>query len=278
LTSQLYLPPVVPSKKYSVFFLLLEIFKSWFWRYFDHLFYLFFYNFCWAFSCFGVGWLFVRFNFIGISKRTDFFDFFLIYIMQAIASLGWAYLVFEIFIKGEGSLKDVWFGIKKYIFKATGVSIVSGFVIALTFFNIRFYFSLNNPHRYTDFLLIGFILGVLIFWLISSLYYWPILFFQNPPFFKIFYKSFLLALGNSMVSILILTIYIAFILLFSIVWPLWFFLGGVFLFSFQCVVLEKHLLMYKITYGNKSLESLLEILDYEQKRGWREFFKPWESQ
>ncbi len=193
------------------------------------------------FSCFGFGWLFVHFNFGAFLKQIRFLDVFLIYILETMISLGWAYLVFKVFIEGEGSLRDVWLGIRKYIFKAMGVSIISGFVVGISLFNIRFYFHLNNPHRFTDFLLMGFIAWILAFWISSSAYYWPVLFFQNPPFLKIFYKSFLLVLGNWPLSILTLFICLAFILLFSIVWPLWFFVGGVLLFSLQCVTLEKQL-------------------------------------
>jgi hypothetical protein len=246
-------------------------------RYFDHFFHLVFYNFCWMFCGFGVGWLFVHFNLFDIKKKIDFFGFFLIFIVESIISLGWAHLVFRVFIEGEGSLKDVWLGVKKYILKATGVSIVSALVIALAVFNIRFYFFLNNPHRLTDFLCIGFIFWALMFWLLGSIYYWPIMFFQNPPFFKIFYKSFLLVLGNFFVSAGILIICFIFAISFSIIWPIWFFIGAVFLFSLQCVTLEKQLLMYKITYGNMPLDEFLKVLDNEQQRDWRELLKPWEN-
>lgn len=277
LAARLDSPTILPSQEPSAFFQLMVIFKSWFWRYFDHFFLLVFYNFCWVSSCFGVGWLFIHLNFNTTSVIIKYLRFLLIYIVETIISVGWAYLVFRFFIVGEGSLKDVWFGIKKYILKAIGVSVVSGFVIALVIFNIRFYFFLNNSRRFTDFLLIGFIIWVLFFWLLGSLYHWPILFFQNPPFLKIFYKSFLLSFGNWSVSSLVLIIFFVFISLFFIAWPLWFFLGGVFLFSFQCVVLEKNMLEYKITYCDKPLEIFLETLNYEQQRGWREFFKPWEN-
>jgi hypothetical protein len=224
-----------------------------------------------------MGWLLIHFNFLDISKKADFLGLFLIFIVETIISLGWAHLIFRVFIEGEGSLKDVWFGIKKYLPKAMGASIISSFVIALAVLNIRFYFCLNSPHRFMDFLCVGFIFWALIFWLLSSAYYWPILFFQNPPFFKIFYKSFLLAFENLFVSSGMLIIYFIFAILFSIVWPLWFFIGGVFLFSLQCVVLEKQLLMYKITYGNMLLDDFLKTLDHERQRDWREFLKPWEN-
>jgi hypothetical protein len=270
-------PETEHPKEFSAFFRSIEIFRSWFWRFYDHFFQLILYNFFWIFSCFGVSWLFARFNFFKVTKKTDFFWLFLIFVIETIVSLGWAHLIFKVFIYGEGSLKDVWGGIKKYIFKATGVSVISVFFIALAFFNIRFYFFLNTPHRFIDFMCIGFIFWVLLFWLLGSIYYWPILFFQDPPFLTIFYKAFLLALGNCFVSVEILGISFAFMILFSTVWPLWFFFGGALLFSLQCVALEKQLLMYKITYGNKSLEVFLEFLDCEQRRGWRELFRPWEN-
>ena len=270
-------PATGHPKVFSFFFRLVGIFRSWFWRFYDHFFQLILYNFFWIFSCFGVGLFFVRLNFFKITKKTDFFWIFLIFILETIISLGWSHLIFRVFIYGEGNLKDVWIGIQKYMFKALGVSIISFFFIALALFNIRFYFFLNNPHRLIDFVLIGCIFWVLVFWLLGSIYYWPILFFQDPPFLKIFHKAFLLALGNFFVSFEILSILFVFVMLFSIVWPLWFFLGGAFLFSLQCVALEKQLLMYKITYENKSLEALLEFLDREQRRGLPEFFKPWEN-
>ncbi len=224
-----------------------------------------------------MGWFFVQFNFIPISRKIYPFNYFLIFIAETIVSLGWAHLIFKVFIEGQGSLKDVLFGIKKYVLKATGVAIVSGFVIALAVFNIRVCFYFNSSHRFIDYLLAGAIFWILIFWLLASMYQWPILFFQNPPFLKIFYKSFLLVFGNWVTSILILFICFSFILLFCIIWPFWFFFGAVFLFSIQCVVLEKYLLRYKITYENKPLELLLDILKCEQQRGWHELFKPWEN-
>ncbi len=193
-------------------------------------------------------------------------------------SLGWAHLVFKIFIEGNGSFIDVWLGVKKYIFKGLGVSILSGFVIALAFFNIRFYFILGSAHRFTDFLLMGFSCWILFFWLLGSVYHWPILFFQDPPFLKIFYKSFLLGVGNSAASIGLLAIFFVFVTLFSIFWPLWFLIGCVFLFSFHCVTLENQLLRYKITYENRPMGQFLEILDREQQRGVHELLKPWENQ
>ncbi len=269
-----------PPKELFLYSRPVEIFRSWFWRFYDNLFHLIFYNLFWAFSCLGIGWLFARFNFFKITKEIDFISFLLIFIVGSIMSIGWAHLVFRIFIYGEGEIKDFWIGIEKYIFKATGVSIVSGIFIASTVFNIRFYFNLsiiNNLHWFTDYLLMGLSFWILVFWLLGSIYYWPILFFQNPPFFKIFYKAFLLVVGNFLVSVEILAIYVIFIILFSFIWPLWFFVGGAFLFSLQCVTLEKQLLMYRITYRNKSLGTFLEILDSEQRRGWNEFYKPWEN-
>jgi len=150
-------------------------------------------------------------------------------------------------------------------------------VIALAVFNIRFYFFLNIPHRVSDLLFIGFIFLVFFLLVLGCIYYWPIMFFQDPPFLKIFHKSFLLVFGNFFVSIGILIIGFIFAILFSIIWPIWFFIGGVFLFSLQCVALEKQLLMYKITYRNMPLDDFLKILDNEQQRDWREFLKPWEN-
>jgi len=43
------------------------------------------------------------------------------------------------------------------------------------------------------------------------------------------------------------------------------------------VALEKHFLKYRITYEDKPLEELVDILDRERQRGWRDFLRPWEN-
>jgi hypothetical protein len=254
-----------------------DIVRSWFWRYYDHLGHLLIYNFLWFLMVFAIAWIGWHNGWIGSLEKLNPVGLYGLYLIECIVSVGWAYIVFRMFNGCESSLKDYWPGTKKYIWKALFVSAISGGIVGLALFNIRFYISLMNRFHIIHFLLAGLVLWILLFWLSTMLYQWPILFFQNPSLWKIFYRSALLVLGNSGVSF---TIFLFFILSFSlsILAPVaWFFIGFVYFFSFQCVTLEKNFLKYKITYEDKQLDSFLESLDQERKRGWRDFLRPWEN-
>jgi uncharacterized membrane protein YesL len=160
--------------------------------------------------------------------------------------------------------------------KALGLFCVGMGVTFLAIFNIRFYIERQGTWGAAGWILSGLVLWILFLWLSSILYQWPLLFFQNTSFLKIYYKSILLALDNYP-ALLVVWIYGAgCVFLFILVPALWFFFGFVFFFSFQCMLLEKHLLKYKITYQQRALDDLLFFLEKENKRSWREFLKPWE--
>ncbi len=254
-----------------------NIFRSWFWRFYDHLFFLILFNLAWFLTCFLIAWVAWQTGMIGVLSRLNPLGLYGLYFLECMVSIGWAFVVFRIFLDEGGSYKDYWVGVKNYFWKATGVSAVFGFVTAASFFSIRFYYFLNSNHRFIDLLLMSFLFWVILFWFSCSLYQWPILFFQNPPFLKIFYKSFLLVLGNGLLSLGIMAFFSLACILFFAAPFLCFFIGMVFFFSFQCVALEKQFLMYKITYGGKPLEPFLEQLQRERQRGWREFLRPWEN-
>ncbi len=257
-----------------------EIFLSWFWRSYDHLLRLLFYNFGWALTCLCVGWLAIHAGIVDLSKPMDlarFFQFYGLYLAESASSIGWAYGVFRIFIEGRAEWTDLWAGFRKYFLKAVGVSAVSGFLTGLGFYNLYFYFSLAQENRLLAVCLAALTLWMLLFWQAASLYQWPVLFFQNPPFYKIFYKSFLLVIGNGWVSMRIL---LFFTLCLGILFAapfLAFFAGLTLFFAFQCVTLEKNFLKYKITYGDKPLRPFLDQLEAERQRSWRELLKPWGS-
>ncbi len=267
-------PPNLSTLEYSRW---VDVLRSWFWRFYDNLFHVVIYNLGWFLTCFGTGWVCWHTGLFGDEKNINVLGFYALYLLESIVSIGWAYLVFRVFIEGEGFFLDIWKGFINFYLKALGISALSGFVLGLALYNIRFYFLFQSSHRLFDFILVGFIFWFLLFWISAMLYQWPILFFQNPPFFKVFYRSFLLVLGNGLVSLGILVFFACWALLFWIAPFLIFFIGMVLFFSFQCVVLEKQYLRYKITYGDKPLRPFLELLDYERKRGWREFLKPWEN-
>jgi hypothetical protein len=255
-----------------------EIFRSWFWRFYDHLFKVLLFNLCWACILAAVAWAFFHFNLIGTPDRYDFYArVYILFLIECVLSVGWAHLIFKIFNEGDAAFRDFWAGFRKYLPKALGVSAISGLVIGLGAINILFYFRLHSSNRLLDFIPAAFVAWILLAWLSSCLYQWPLLFFQNPPFWRMIYRSFLLALGNSLVSMGVLVFFGTCFIFFSAVLFLWFFVGLAFFFSFQCVVLEKLFLRYKIIYEDKPLEPFLEILEREKQRGWKDFLRPWEN-
>jgi hypothetical protein len=254
-----------------------NIFRSWFWRYYDHLGHLILYNLGWFISCFTIGWLVLHYDLVGSIEQINLLGLYLLFLLEAAVSIGWAYLVFNVFNSGEESWSNIFRGFRRYFWKAMGISALSGLVIGFALYNIHFYFFMNSSHRFLDFMFMGIVFWMLLFWLSAALYQWPILFFQNPPFLKIFYRSWLLALANSFVSLGILIFFTICFCLFSLSVVPWFFLGITYFFSFQCVALEKHFLRHKIIYGDNSIEAFLEILERERQRGWRDFLRPWEN-
>lgn len=214
---------------------------------------------------------------MGPGRTPSLISLYALYLTESVLSVGWAYLIFKIFNDGTGSLRDVGYGYRKYFLKAFGVSALTGLVFGLSVYNILFYFSLHSAHRFLDLLLAGFVVWALLFWVAASLYQWPLIFFQDPSLGKVFYRSFLLAVGDGLAALTMVALFAVCSILFSAVFFLWFFIGPAFLFSFQCVALEKQLLKYKITYGDKPLEPFLEQLETERRRGWKDIFRPWED-
>ncbi len=270
--TELSKPPLFDIHDYSN---LSDIFRSWFWRYYDHLFHLLVLNFGWFSSCAGIGWLFWRLDLIGNYHSVHFLAVCFFYLLENIVSVGWAIIIFKIFNESFFSISEIWSEFKLYIFKAIGISAVSGAVLGLAFYNLCFY--INHSGRFFGYFMMGLMFWIVIAWLSAAFYQWPILFFQNPSFFKIFYRSFLLVMANGPISLGIFVFYVLSFLFFIVVPFLWLFFGMVFFFSFQCVALEKGYLKYKITYGDKELDPFLESLERERQRGWRDILRPWEN-
>jgi hypothetical protein len=270
--------PEIPENFYPFHYCnWIEIFRSWFWRYYDHLGRLLLYNFIWFSSFFLVGWIAIHYGWIVTSGDIQVLKIFFLFLIESCVSFVWAYLVFQIFNQNETDFRSAGLSIRNYFFKGITLSTVSGFILFLFFYSIRFYFLLKNLNRTLDYFVISFIFWVALFYFLSALYHWPVLFFQNPTVKNIFFKSFLLVLNNLSISLGGLFFITIISLLFCFAPFLWFFLGFVFFFSFQCVVLEKQFLRYKITYKDKPLIPFLELLDQERKRGWRNLLRPWEN-
>jgi hypothetical protein len=271
-------PPALTPAEIAAYVRWPEIFRSWFWRYYDHLGHLLIYNLGWFLTCFLVAWFPIYKGMLGGGQKVNFFVLFLLFLAISFLSVGWAYLVFKVFVQGEAHFfSDLWAAQKKFALKAFGVAALSGLVTGIGLFGIYFYFHINSSHRFLDMVLVGFAVWTLLFWISAALYQWPLLFFQNPPFLKIYYRSILLVLSNGFLSLGIMAFFAFSMLIMAFTWIPVFFLGMVYFFSFQCVALEKQFLRYKITFENKPLNPFLEQLDCEKERGWRDFFKPWEN-
>jgi hypothetical protein len=251
--------------------------KSWFCRYYDHLIPLIVLNIIWAFFCLGVTFSLMHFKIplkngqwnVGWTAGIGFWD--------ATVSILTARAVFQILSEGSFSWKDFKAGLGEAWLKAFGLFLIWAGVIGWAAYNFYFYIHWQPLGDFGKWILSGFVLWFFVFWLSCFFYLWPILFFQNPPFFRVFYKSLLLVFENQFVLFLCLILFLAFFLVFCLIPVAWLLLGFVFFFSIQCMLLEKHFLKYKIIYRNKVYESFLIFLIQENKRDWKYFLRPWEN-
>ncbi len=260
--------PELPDDDLPSYTRFADILRSWFWSLYDHLGHWVLYNLFWFFGL----WLL-----LGVGKSCPSVWWPLFLLLACAYSLGWAYLTFQIVVTRSGSLKDIGPGFKRYAFKGIVLCLLSFFLVGLVALNLSFYLRWQGNLRVLGWILTGVTVWLLLFWLGASLYQWPLLFFQNPPLKKILYRSFLLFLDNSWMMLLSMALGGLFAFLFTVAMVPWALLGPVFFFSFQCVALEKHLLRYKITYGDQPVADVLGRIRKERSRSWREFFKPWEA-
>ena len=252
-----------------------SIFTSWFWRFYDNLFHLVLINFCWFSTFAGTIWVFWRLGLLVDANGLSIIGFCSCFIMGIVVSVGWAFIVFKIFNNEEWTATDYWIGIKKYGGKAIAVSVISGIVIFLVYFNLHFY--LRNQPRFIDFVMSGLVFWIGLIGVLTALYQWPLLFFQDSSLTSIFYRSTVLVFSNGLQALFLLVFFLFCAGFFSILVAPWIFVGMVFFFSLQCVALEKALLRYKITFRGKPIEPFLETLELEHKRSWKDFLKPWEN-
>jgi hypothetical protein len=255
-----------------------DIFRSWFWRYYDHLFQLIFYNLGWFSTCFGVSWIANYWGILGKPQQWNWFSIYLVYVLESAASFVWAFAVFKVFIEDKISWSELYNGLRCFFWKALISAGLSGLILGLVFYNLRFYFSLQLSSHIWIIIPMGFVATVFIYVIMMTFYQWPILFFQNPPLDKLFYKCFLITLGSGPYSLFFIFFSALSSFFFFLMPFLWFFIGFVFIYSVYVVALEKHFLRYKITYHNKPISDYLKSIDEERKRGWRDIFKPWETQ
>jgi len=254
-----------------------NMFVSWFWRFYDNLFRLIFYNFIWFVNIYSVGWLSLQVGHFRNIWELNLIWLYVVYLIECAISVGWAFIVFRVIIEGKSTFSDYLICFRKYFIKAMGVSALSGTIVVITFYNLCFYLHFQSFHCFFDILIVSSIILIFLLWAASTLFQWPILFFQDPPFWRIFYKSFLLVLSNGPV-LLGMIVFLSLSLIVFLIMPFfWYFISMVFFFSLQCVVLEKLLLKYKITFENKPIEPILGVLRHESQRSWRELLRPWEN-
>jgi hypothetical protein len=271
-------PEVIPSEiNLSSYSRWQDIFRSWFWRYYDHLFKLTFYNFGWFSTCLGVGWLASSLGILSRNQQWNWLTIYLVFVLECAISIPWALAIFKIFIEEKITLSNFRIDLRNYFLKALATTTLSGLVLGVALYNVRFYYTFQVSSRFWVFILMGFVATIFLYVLIMTFYQWPILFFQNPSFRKLFYKSFLITLGTGPQSLLLLVLSMLAVFLFDLAPFLWFLIGFVFLFSLYVVALEKHFLRYKITYQDKPICDFIKSMDLERQRGWRDIFKPWET-
>ncbi len=254
-----------------------DIFRSWFWRYYDHLFLLTLYNFCWFSTCLGVGWFAVFLGILSQNHQWNWLAIYLVFVLESAVSIPWALIVFKIFIEDKITLSGVWLDLHTYFWKALASMAFSGLFLGFSLYNLRFYYMLQVSSRFWIFILMGFVATFFLYVLMMTFYQWPILFFQNPTFGKLFYRSFLITLGTGPSSLLLLSFSAVSVFFFILAPFLWFLIGFVFLFSLFVSALEKHFFRYKITYQDKPASDVIKLIDLERQKNWRDIFKPWET-
>lgn len=250
--------------------------KSWFVRYYDHLIPLVGINVGWFLACGALPYWLLRDKIILADGRWNPWVAVPLLAWVLSATLAAARGVFLLLNEGVlvwDAFRTGWLG---FWWKASLLFLIWGGVLFLGLYNLYFYIHWNPWGRFVEWIFCGTIVWFLAFWAACFLFLWPVLLFQKPPFFKIFYKAFLLVLESPFESMAFLLLYLALFLLFCLVPAGWILLGFVFFFSFQCMLLEKRLLRYKITYQDKDYEDFLAFLARENQRDWKYFLKPWE--
>jgi uncharacterized membrane protein YesL len=246
--------------------------KSWFVRYYDHLISLAGINVVWFLACGALPYWLLHDN-GQWNLWTEAVLLFWTLSATAVAARGVFLLLNEGGLSWD-SFRAGWF---ESWWKASLLFLIWGGTLFLGVYNLYFYIHWNPWGRFVEWVLCGMIVWFLAFWASCFFFLWPVLFFQKPPFFKIFYKAFLLVLESPFESLAFLLLYLALFFLFCLVPVAWILLGFVFFFSFQCMLLEKRFLRYKITYQDKDYDDFLAFLDRENKRDWKYFLKPWET-
>jgi len=254
-----------------------QILHSWFWRLYDHLGILVLCNSLWFAGLMSLLWSFKKTGCLGTLQSPGLPGLLCLYLLSAFYSVGWSYGVFRIFTGQGFKFRNYWEGVKLFSIRAVFLSGVWAGVALLSYWNFRLFPTLIKQWEVGGYLMEGLSFWVILFWFSMSFFQWPLLYFQDVSSFKVIKRSFLLVLGNSLLSFALVAGLIAissFLSFFFVVG--WVFVGMTVVCSLPVVALEKILLKYRITLFDQPLLPLLEIMETERKRGWRELLKPWE--
>jgi hypothetical protein len=266
-------PPPGEFEKYSRFS---SILRSFFWRFYDNLFSLVLLNLAWFFVTATIFLFFWHFDLIRIDQGLSLWGFYGCYLSLCLFSVGWASVVFKIFHNQSWSWADLWTDTLKFGGRALALSALSCLVFLLAFLSYRYYSALKIQSPILWIFLVGTVSWGCLFWAMTMIYQWPILFFQDASFSKTLYRSILLALSRGLLALALLLLFGLSFLFFTLTMVPWFFFGGAYFFSLQCVALEKVFLDHRIILNDKPIEEMLDSLDSERARGWADFIKPWE--
>lgn len=253
-----------------------EVFRSWFWTFYDHFGRLLLLNFSWSICTFSIAWVWSSFFKPPTFGITLFAMIFLFLVTESLVSVGWAYGVFKLFMDRRGGWGDIWDGYRRFGLKGSLIAVFFWSVVLLGLFNLQFLWSHPLPSTILNDVLLVSTGWILLFWSLLGFFLWPVLFFQQPSIPKVFYRAMILAwdsAGRNVIYLIVIGVNAA---VFTLLWPLWFFVGPVSIFSLQSVALEKALLKYKITFEDKDIGEFLSSLERERERNWREFLRPWD--
>jgi len=181
-----------------------DIFRSWFWRYYDHLFTFIILNFGWFITCFGTAWIAGRSGFWNSPATSYWLGGLLVLVVEIALTLLWALPVHLLAVQGSISWGEYKTKLPKYFSKGLFSLVLAGLFLGLAFFNIRFYLAIQSTFSVWVFVLMGFVVTVLVYVLMITFYLWPILFFQDPPLGKLFYRSFMVTLSSGPSSLFLL--------------------------------------------------------------------------
>jgi hypothetical protein len=234
-------------------------------------------NFLWFGLLAILGWFFQRNGWLGTFQGPSLIGVLSLYIVSVFYSSGWAYVVFRVFTGQDFHFVNYLVGLRRFSFRAMFLSVLWMGMALVTYWDFRLFPTLIQSWGWAGYVIEGILFWIVLFLFSMAFYQWPILFFQDISVPKVLYRSFILVLGNSFLSLGLLILVVVLSLGMSAFFVIgWDFCGLVTVCSLPYVAIEKILLKYKITLFDQPLGSVLDSLEIERKRGWRELLKPWE--